>query len=76
VFVEGTPVPGSQRADELHELAVKAFVPEWEQVARNLAQAMLAYAHEFSALDSINLDAAEEMLGVFAKQCAAHGITP
>jgi hypothetical protein len=59
--IEGTPVPGSQRASELNELAIKAYVPQWEQVARNLAQVLLSVYEDDQT---------------FAHQCAAHGLKP
>jgi hypothetical protein len=77
VFVEGTPVPGSQRASELNELAVKAYVPQWEAVARNLAQLLSAVADSLDLTRPLGEGVEpDELRTALARQCAAHGITP
>ena len=62
---------------------------QWEAVARNLAQANLAVADELEAADANDqyyrnkgilverrTSSINTLRSVFARQCAAHGLTP
>lgn len=76
-YVEGVPVPGTARAVEIGTQL--SDVPEWEAVARNLAQVLTntaAWLDEFAegkAGDTMPVDTAQ-LRSAFKGQCEAHGV--